>query len=468
MKKILFFTPPRGKIRDVKQLDSQFLRIGIAYIVAYLRENGHKVKIIDCIASNLDLEDVREEIKREKPDFIGLGPFTEEIFRAYKICETAKKVNKNIITVFGGPHASAIPEETLAEFPQVDYVIRGEGEEAFLKLVNGQYPSEIQGLAYRNENNNIIVNKQGCPIKNLDSMPYPAWDLFPLDRYKGRLVTNFNRKMNIPALEIPVLSVRGCPSACNFCFKVYEGLRFRNPAKVVDEIEFIVRKYGATDIFFSEGTFLASTEHGKNICREIIDRGLNKKISWIAETRVNTVDNESIKLMKTAGCKELCYGIESGDEFILKNSGKGITFKQMEEAINFTKEAGIRACCFSIIGHPGETRESVNKTIELLLNLDADVMNIAIMMPYPGTKIREIALQNKENYRLLSNDWSIYTKQEGGPLELVNLPLKDLQKLQSQGYIRYFLKPKRFPYIFKHFSPGKIFEIGIDLLKKAL
>ncbi|HSA06097.1 MAG TPA: radical SAM protein [Candidatus Gastranaerophilales bacterium] len=467
MKKILFFIPPKGKIRDIKQLDSQFLRMGTAYIAAYLRENGHQVKVIDSVALNLDINQIKDQIALENPDIIALGPFTEEIFEAYSVCEAAKEINKEIITVFGGPHSSAMPEETLKEFPLTDFVIYGEGEETFLKLANKENPSEINGLAYRNKNADIIVNQPACPIKDLDVLPYPAWDLFPLDKYRGRLVTNFNRKMNIPVLEIPVLSVRGCPAKCNFCYKVYEGLRLRNPAKIVDEIEFMMNTYGATNIFFSEGTFLASSEHGKNICREIINRGLNKKISWITETRVNFVDEESLKLLKQAGCEELCFGIESGDEQILKNSGKGITFEQMKKAVKLTKKAGIRACCFSIIGHPFETSESIDKTVDLLMQLDSDVMNIAIMMPYPGTKIREMALKGEGNYYLLSNDWSIYTKQEGGPLELTNLSLKELQKLQSKGYLRYFFRFKRIPYIIKHFSPKKIIEIALDLFKKA-
>ncbi len=467
MKKILFFTPPPGKIRDVKQLDSRFLRLGTAYIAAYLREKGHQVKVIDALALNLDINRVKEKIKWENPDYIGIGVFTEEIFQAYEVFKAAKEISKDILTVFGGSHPSAMPENTLKEFPLTDFVVYGEGEQTFLRLVNGDSLSDIDGLAYRGESGKIIINKPACPIEDLDSIPYPAWDLFPLEQYKGRLVTNFNRKLNIPVLEIPVLSLRGCPSRCNFCFKVYDGLRFRSPAKVADEIEFMVNTYKATDIFFSEGTFLANSEHGKKICTEIIDRGLNRKISWIAETRVNAVDEESLKLLKKAGCKELCYGIESGDQEILKNSGKGITFEQMKKAVKLTKKVGIRACCFSIIGHPNETRESVNKTINLLLELDSDVMNIAIMMPYPGTKIREMALKGEGNYLLLSNDWNTYTKQEGGPLELVNLSLKDIQKLQSRGYIRYFLKPKRIPYILKHFSPGSIFKITTDLLKKA-
>ncbi len=467
MKRIMLFTPPRGKIRDVKQLDSQFLRLGTAYIAAYLREKGHEVCVLDALALNLGIDDIKDEIKRNSPDIIGIGSFTEEIFRAYQICQAAKEINKEIITVFGGPHPSAMPEDTLKEFPLADFVIHGEGEETFLKLADEAPLSEIDGLAYRDDNGEITVNKPACPIEDLDSLPYPAWDLFPLEQYRGRLVTNFNRKLNIPVLEIPVLSVRGCPSGCNFCFKVYEGLRLRNPASVADEIEFMANTYGATDIFFSEGTFLAKSNHGKAICNEIIKRGLNGKISWIAETRVNSVDEESLNLLKEAGCKELCYGIETGDEEILKKSGKGITFEQMKKAVKLTKKAGIRTCCFSIIGHPNETKESINKTIDLLLELDSDVMNIAIMMPYPGTKIREMALKGEGNYRLLSNDWSVYTKQEGGPLEMQNLTLRELQKLQSRGYIRYFLKPRRIPYIFKHFSPGKMFEIVIDLLKKA-
>jgi len=466
MKKILLIIPPRGETKDVKQMDSQFPRIGIAYIAAYLKKNGHQVKILDAIALNLDIKKIKDELKKETPDFIGLGPFTEEIFRAYKVCEIAKEINKNIITVFGGPHASAMPKETLEEFPLVDYVVCGEGEETFLNLVNGKNPADIKGIAYRN-NENIIVNEPACPIENLDDLPYPAWDLYPLNEYRGSLNKNFYRKMDIPNLELPVLSIRGCPGNCNFCYKIYKGLKLRDPIKVVNEIEFLIKTYGATDIFFSEGTFFVKSEHGLKICKELIKRGLNKKISWVAETRVNMVDEESLKLMKEAGCEELYYGIETGDEKILKNSKKGITFDQMISAIKLTKKAGIKPTCFSIIGHPYETEESIYKTINLLIKLNSDMMNMAIMMPFPGTEIREMALRSEGNYRLLSNDWSIYTKQQGGPLELVNLPLKKLQKLQSQGYIKYFLRLKKIPYILNHFSFKRIGEILIDLIKKS-
>jgi radical SAM superfamily enzyme YgiQ (UPF0313 family) len=467
MKKVLLIIPPKGEIIDVKQLDSQFPRIGISYIAAYLKQNNHEVKILDCIAQNFDYEVIEHKIKNYNPDFIIAGPYTEEVLRAYKVCEIAKKINSEIITVFGGPHVSAIPYETLEEFPLLDFVIYGEGELNTLNLVNRENPENIQGLGYRKDGE-VIINPPASQIQDLDTLPYPAWDLYPLNEYRGRLTKNFNRKMNIPKLELPVLSVRGCPSNCNFCFKVYEGLRFRDPVKVVDEIEFLVNTYGVTDIFFAEGTFLAKSEHGTKICQEIIKRGLNKKISWVAETRVNAVDEESLKLLKEAGCEELYFGIESGDEEILKNSKKGITFEQMKKAIKLSKKIGIRACCFSIIGHPNETRESINKTVKLLMELDSDVMNISIMMPFPGTKIRELALKGEGNYRMLSNDWNTYTKQHGGPLELTNISLKELRKLQSQGYIKYFLRIQKIPYILRHFSPRKIIEIFTDLVKKGI
>lgn len=466
MKKVLLIIPPRGEIRDKKQMDSQFPRIGIAYIAAYLRERGHQVKILDAVALGLDAKKITDELKKEDPDFVGLGPFTEEIFRAYEVCKIAKKINKNIITVFGGPHASAMPKETLKELPLVDYVVCGEGEETFLNLINGKNPAEIKGIAYRN-NKNIIINEPACPIENLDDLPYPAWDLYPLNEYKGSLNKNFYRKMNIPNLELPVLSMRGCPGNCNFCYKTYKGLELRDPIKVVNEIEFLINTYGVTDIFFSEGTFFAKTDHGLKICKEIIGRKLNKKISWVAETRVNMVDEESLKLMKEAGCEELYYGIETGDEKILKDSKKGITFDQMIDAVRLTKKAGIKPTCFSIIGHPYETEKSIDKTINLLIKLNSDMMNVAIMMPFPGTEIREMALRGEGNYRLLSNDWSTYTKQQGGPLELVDLPLEKLQKLQSKGYIKYFLRPQKIPYILNHFSFKRIGEIFFDLIKKS-
>ena len=462
--KVLLVIPPESSIKDDKQTESKWPRIGIAYLAAYLRKNEIRVKILDCKSLDLNHQDVAVKIREYNPDIIGLGPFTEEINEARKVCQTAKSINPNVITIFGGPHASALPQRTLEEFSELDLVVCGEGERTLTEIANGKDLSMIRGIAYR-VYSQIIVNQPAELIKDLDSLPFPAWDLFPLDSYRGRLSMHLREKIKKPILELPILSARGCPFNCIFCYKAYPGLRNRNPINIIDEIEYNMKEYKATEFFFVEGTFAANREQGIKICDEIINRGLNKKIKWMVETRVNVVTEELLEKMKQAGCKQVDFGVESGDEQILANTKKGITINQVKKAVKLAKQAGLKVGCYFVIGHPFETEKTIKKTYRLARELDPDLMNVGIMIPYPGTEVRRMAEAEEGNYHLVCEDWSEYTKQRGGPLELTNIPLKNLQKIQSREYLRYYIRPSKIPFILKHVPPKKMIKIIKSLLK---
>ncbi len=462
--KVLLVIPPESSIKDDKQTESKWPRIGIAYLAAYLRKNEIRVKILDCKSLDLNHQDVAVKIREYNPDIIGLGPFTEEINEARKVCQTAKSINPNVITIFGGPHASALPQRTLEEFSELDLVVCGEGERTLTEIANGKDLSMIRGIAYR-AYSQIIVNQPAELIKDLDSLPFPAWDLFPLDSYRGRLSMHLREKIKKPILELPILSARGCPFNCIFCYKAYPGLRNRNPINIIDEIEYNMKEYKATEFFFVEGTFAANREQGIKICDEIINRGLNKKIKWMVETRVNVVTEELLEKMKQAGCKQVDFGVESGDEQILANTKKGITINQVKKAVKLAKQAGLKVGCYFVIGHPFETEKTIKKTYRLARELDPDLMNVGIMIPYPGTEVRRMAEAEEGNYHLVCEDWSEYTKQRGGPLELTNIPLKNLQKIQSREYLRYYIRPSKIPFILKHVPPKKMIKIIKSLLK---
>jgi len=463
--KVLFIIPPESQIKDEKQAGSKWPRIGVAYIAGFLRKQGVAVNILDCKVLGLTLQDVEDEVRKYRPNIVGLGPFTEEIYDAYAVCKIVKKVDPAIVTVFGGPHVSAVPERTLKEFPLLDYVFYGEGEVSFYEFVRGVIPENIHGLAYR-DRSNFIVNPPAALVNNLEFFSYPAWDLFPIDAYRGYLTSHFREKVSEPTLELPILSARGCPFRCNFCFKTYPGLRNRDAIKIVDEIEYDIKTYGATEFFFVEGTFAADRKQGFVICDEIISRKLN--IKWVVETRVNAIDKELLRRMKEAGCTQVEFGVESGDEDVLKKSGKGITVAQVKYAVSVAKEIGFKVGCYFVIGHPYETRESIKRTYTLARDLDPDIMNVGIMIPYPGTKIREMAEKGEGNYRLLCSDWSEYTKQRGGPLELTNLSIKQLQRIQSIEYIKYYMRPKKMLYVLKNFPIDKVFKITKSLLRACV
>ncbi len=464
--KVLLVIPPESSIKDEKQTESKWPRIGIAYLAAYLRKNKIKVKILDCKSLDLSYQDVAAVIREYNPKIVGLGPFTEEIYEAYKVCQVAKGVNPDIITIFGGPHASALPRRTLQEFPELDLVVCGEGEKVLAEIADGRNLTMIQGIAYRT-GCQIIINQPVELIKDLDSLPFPAWDLFPLDSYRGRLSMYLREKIKKPILELPILSARGCPFNCIFCYKTYSGLRNRSPINIVDEIEYDIEEYRATEFFFVEGTFAAHHEQGIKICDEIIRRGLNKKIKWMVETRVNVATEKLLKKMKQAGCKQIDFGVESGDEKILASTKKGITINQIRTAVRLAKKVGLKVSCYFVIGHPFENRETIKKTYKLARELNPDLMNVGIMIPYPGTKVREMTEKEEGNYHLICEDWGEYTKQRGGPLELKNISIKELQRIQSREYLKYYIRPSKIPFILKYIPAKKMFKIIKSLLKVA-
>ncbi len=467
MSRVLLIVPPEPLLRDLKQSGSKWPRIGLAYVAAYLREHGVEVSVLDCKALELDHEAVAAQIAHARPDVIGLGPFTEEIHEAFRVCQAAKEIDPRIVTVFGGPHASALPERTLRECPSLDFVVCGEGEVTMLELVAGRGPADVAGAAWRRQGE-IIVNPPREQIADVDSLPYPAWDLFPLDAYRGILTLHLREKINRPALELPILSARGCPYRCNFCYKTHGGLRNRDPMKVVDELEHDIAHFGASEFFFVEGTFAADRRQGLQICDEIIRRGLAPRIRWIVETRVNVVSEELLARMKEAGCRQVEFGVETGDEEILRQTQKGTTLNQVRRAVSTAKAVGLKVGCYFIIGHPNETRESIGRTYRFARELDPDLMNVGIMIPYPGTRVRALAEQGQGGYRLLGDDWSEYTKQRGGPLELQDLPLEELQRIQSREYIRYYLRPAKLWFVARWLSPRKIARIAASLVQTAV
>jgi len=467
--KVLFVIPPLPKIVDKKALGSKWPRIGIAYIAGFLREYGITVGILDCKTEKLNIEQAIIKILAFNPDIIGITSFTEEIIETAGLCKAVKKINRNIITIVGGAHASAIPEQMLNEFKDIDIAVYGEGEITLLEIVQLKKFDliNVKGIVYR-KNGRIIRNKPRELIKDIDSLPYPAWDLFPLEQYRGRTILSLGEKKHENILELPILSTRGCPYRCNFCFHVYgHTARFRDYKKIVDEIEFNINTYNSTQFFFADGTFGIRKNNVIKLCNEIIKRKLNKKIKWTAPTRADVVTEETLRLMKKAGCLTFAIGVESGDEQILKNSGKNETKEQIRKSVTMAKKVGLPIETSIILGHPNETSESIKNSLDFAKELDIDSHSIPIMIPYPGTKIMQMAEKGEGNYRLLSKDWSKYMKQTGGPLELKNISLNQLRMIQARAYLRYYSQFKKIPYIIKMIPLRKIIIIFINLLKNV-
>jgi len=391
-KKIVLIIPP---YKESKKGHLPLLSIG--YIAAYLERGGYHVKIIDAIALNISEYETVDLVLKENPDAAGITTVTSSRFSAIKIIKLIKEKNKNLFIFAGGRHFHSVSKESLTDIPCLDLIVRGEGEETCLELLNGYFEkkdlSEIRGLALRKDGK-IIFTPERDAI-NLDALPMPAWHLFDLSLYNQTLEGEKKTK------AIGVISSRGCPNNCVFCANnsFLRTLRLLSPAKFVDQIEFLNKNYGYTGFDIWDDTLTMSRKHILEICDEIIKRNL--KIIWYARARVNTVDYNVLKKMKEAGCGIIGYGIESGSEKVLKEIKKNITIKQAKDAVRLSAKLGFIIKCWFIYGLPGENFDDIKKTRKLMRQLKnygalygAKVLNFSnFPLLYPGTPLTESSMQ---------------------------------------------------------------------------
>jgi len=387
--------------------------------------------VIDAKLQRLTLADILACLGKSRPDAVGITAMTHEIERASETAAAIKGMLGDIPIIVGGVHLSILPEETLQRYSSFDAGVVGEGEEVTAELLSAliggreKLPS-IGGIVYR-ENGKVKMNTPAAFIADLDKLPYPAWEKFP------------------SAASYRILTSRGCPYECIFCMRASgKRLRQRSPENVVGEIESVLAKNPPKLFLFSDETFTVSNKRVNSICGLIIERGLHKKIRWSATTRVDSINEEMLKVMKKAGCQSVEFGVESGNPAILKAIKKGITMAQAKDAVMFAKSLGLHVETAFILGHPNETLETACDTINFAAKLNADVIQLGIMVPYPGTEVADIARRGEGGYRIISRDWSQYNKQLGNALELDTLSRRDLELLQLAGYLKLFIYNRRF------------------------
>lgn len=350
--------------------------MGIAYIGAVLELNGYKVTIIDANAEELTLDDVIAKIMKISPDFIGISANYSPLNNlAIELCEKIKDYNKNIIVSVGGNHATASYKYMLEKSNgAIDFVIKGQGETIILNLLeslgNGTEVSKVKGIAYI-KNGEVICTEQQELIKNIDDIPMPAYHLLDMNLYD-----RYN-----------IVSSRGCPYRCTYCASsvIVDKVAYRSPENIVREIEYLIKNYGQKIFWFSDDTFTSNFKHTNQLLNLIIKRNLN--IKWSCLTRVNRTSKELLEKMKKAGCIYISYGVESGDANMLEKMNKKITLDQVREALRITKEIGIDMYTFFLIGYPGETIESVNKSFDLIREIKPTGASFAVVIPLPGTSL---------------------------------------------------------------------------------
>lgn len=432
--KFLLINPPQSVIYPQPPL-------GIAIIAAVLEENGYEVKILDLPAIGFSEERLSEMFSKVKPDVVGITSFTSTINAATLLAKNVKENDADSLVILGGPHGTILPEETLRDNPEIDIIVRGEGEQVMLeiaKVLEEKSPNHlknISGITYR-DNHSVRSNPIGPPILNLDSLPFPAFHLLPLTKYS--LHPPFGRRS--PAM--PIITSRGCPYRCVFCSKSIFGNDYRNnsPDYVISEIQFLNEKFGVEEIKFYDDVFTMNRKWVTDICQRLMKEKID--ISWTCETRVNLVDRELLKVMKDAGCYMIAYGVESGDQGILRNLKKDITLDQAFEAFKLTHNAGIESVAYFMIGSPKETPKTIKKTIDFAKKLNPDFAQFSITIPYPGTELYNLAAKEGDILR----KWDDYAYAKLGAIDksafvTKTLSAQELRAWVKEAYVSFYLRP---------------------------
>lgn len=432
MGRVILINPPWGmqKGNIWYKVASCLPSLGLGYVAAVLERDGIKVKILDCQAISYSVSEILTEIKCFSPEYIGFTATTVLVKNAIEIAKSIKLHFPEIKIIFGGVHPTIAPEEVLIN-QFIDIVVRGEGEITFLDIVKNKPLKEILGISYKT-NGYFSHNMDRPPIDNIDCLPFPAYHLMPMSHYH----TALGSAKRTPAMSI--FATRGCPGRCTFCYSGTLGkkIRQRSPENIIGEIELLMDKYKIREISFYDDTFTAFKNNVLKFCELIQKKNID--LTWSCMSRVDYANEDVLKEMKVSGCHQICYGVESADENILKNIKKRISLEKVKSAVEMTKKAKIDVRLSFMLGNPGDTIESMEKTIKYAIDLDPDLLQFNITTPYPGTEMFSWA---KNNGYLKTEDWSKYDLYNC-VMELPTVSSKDVEKYYQIAYKRFFLRPE--------------------------
>lgn len=353
--------------------------MGLGYLAAVSRANGHEVWVKDM---EIEPEGLERFLSERQPDVVGLTILTLPYPLSQQIIRRIRKTLPNTLIVIGGVHVSAVKEEALLDNPDADLAVLGEGETTFLEILEGKDYSEILGICYR-KNGEVITNPPRPLIKNLDELPSPAWDLFPMLKYRATLP--YGRTKYLVVLS----TSRGCPYRCPYCSQplgpIYRGL---SAERVVQEIEQLVARYAIREFHFYDDVFTMSKKRTIALC-DLLDEA-KLRIKWSCNTRVDLVDPDMLHRLKKAGCYIIQFGVESGNQEILDTTGRGYTVDQVKSTFKACKEAGLRTSAFFVLGLPGETDQTIEESVALAKEIEADYTHWSLLNILPENEMKEI------------------------------------------------------------------------------
>ncbi|MFQ5574487.1 MAG: B12-binding domain-containing radical SAM protein [Terriglobia bacterium] len=363
--------------------------LGLAYIATALKTGGHHVDVIDPLASNMrDDAELADAVAAGKPDLVGLTSTTPFAQNAYRIAKLAKESYPSARVLLGGHHASAVKDLAFDECEAIDFIVIGEGEKTVVDLADqlgkGGELAKVAGLARRADGGAVVgPDREG--LDNLDRLPFPDWSLYSYDLYDKVFSPKLAKRVHV----YQVLSSRGCPADCTFCYQIFgQSYRSRSPENVVSEIVRNSSEFGAVYFDFVDPTLTMNAKKFAGLCDGLVKAGLSKKIAWTFETRVDRVDSDILAQAVEAGAESVLFGIESGDSFVRGKMRKKITEDEIMNAVNLADRSGLLTKASFIIGHPYESRESAFNSLKtaraLRENWSTDIL-AGLVGVYPDT-----------------------------------------------------------------------------------
>jgi radical SAM superfamily enzyme YgiQ (UPF0313 family) len=424
--------------------------LGLASIAACLERKGCTVRIFDQFAHAMSCDDLAGKIAGESPGLVGFACLTPAASQVKAAAVRLRALLPNAPIVLGNVHASVFAPYHLEE-GLADFVVHGEGEDAMCDLVDvaagERNAADVPGISFI-ESGRVVTTAPRPEKEDLDSLPLPAWHLLDLPRYPAQPMLSFTD------VTLPVQASRGCPHACFFCAQNYRSrkVRKRSVIKVVDEIEHMHRTFGIDHFGFVDPAFPLAEEQGMEFSRELIARGLNRKITWITEMRVDAVTLPLLVKMKEAGLRLIMLGIETGSQEILDSVHKGAKLEHAREAIRCAKRAGVLTFGLFIVGLPGETRQTIEQTIRFAISLDIDIAKFNRAVPYPGSPFFERhctpsdCLEHPERF-------TSWYEGEDIPFVPEGMTARELTALQREAIRRFYLRPRL---ILRHLLRGSV------------
>ena len=392
-KKILLINPPQeynvkvGIEDDFIEIIGYYPPLGLLYIGTVLKNLGYEVKILDCVPMKIGYSELRTEIQNFAPYMVGVTTYTMSMHDVLLCVNIAKEINPATITVLGGHHPTLYPKESL-RYKNVDYIIHGEGEESLVELLDAlerkagtEELAEIKGLGFFRYNKEFL-NLRKAYVKDLDSLPIPDRSLLPSNIYMSIVGKN--------KMLATVMSSRGCPFQCTFCFTPNKTYRSRSNENIIKEINYLI-EIGFKEVFFFDDLFALKAAKVIEFSNALLEN--NIKIDWSFRGRISSITEELIHAVKKTGVHRIQFGIESGMDKTLKRIKKGTNTKNIREVIQMCKKNGIQTVGNFIIGLPDETKEDIEETLKFSRSIGLTYGQYSVLMPFPFTEIYTEALE---------------------------------------------------------------------------